>query len=226
MNQKRKILLAVMVGVMCVVAKPTVTKAALQANGDTPATYTVDHWILNIRKMQEAGGTLGLTDTISETDLTSGNKNLDIHMEKNTEYGAMAILSASSYGNPEKIPDGGTTTGNASGIKINFNKEWVAAATAEFASDNFKKAAGRYKNIYTTTYEPKVGDAVGETSGWHGSLGKNWLRDGIDYGLLRTYSNSIFEYFGSLNIGTGNDYVAERNNQWSSRGVVIVGSGL
>ena len=63
-------------------------------------------------------------------------------------------------------------------------------------------------------------------SGWHGSLGKNWLRDGIDYGLLRTYSNSIFEYFGSLNIGTGNDYVAERNNHWSSRGVVIVGSGL
>ena len=226
MNQKRKILLAVMVGVMCVVAKPTVTKAALQANGDTPATYTVDHWILNIRKMQEAGGTLGLTDTISETDLTSGNKNLDIHMEKNTEYGAMAILSASSYGNPEKIPDGGTTTGNASGIKINFNKEWVAAATAEFASDNFKKAAGRYKNIYTTTYEPKVGDAVGETSGWHGSTPRDWIQASwsMHMGVIRDYEASIFSYY--CGGGTGADPGAHRTVPWQSRGVVIVGSGL
>ena len=163
MKKKKMLLLILMMTIGIIVGKGNSSQAALQSNGGSPATKKVNDWLWQIRTMQATGGTLGLTDTISGTNLTSGNKNLDIHMEKNTEYGAMAILSASSYGNPEKIPDGGTTTGNASGIKINFNKEWVAAATAEFASDNFKKAAGRYKNIYTTTYEPKVGDAVGET---------------------------------------------------------------
>ena len=50
-------------------------------------------------------------------------------MEKNTEYGAMAILSASSYGNQSKIESGGTTTGNKSGVYINLNKEWVSAGS-------------------------------------------------------------------------------------------------
>ena len=56
--------------------------------------------------------------------LTSNNPNLDIHMEKNTEYGAMAILSASAYGNQNVIGDGETTTGNKSGVYMKLNKEW------------------------------------------------------------------------------------------------------
>ena len=31
------------------------SKAVLQSNGNTPATYNVDNWMLNIRKMEELG---------------------------------------------------------------------------------------------------------------------------------------------------------------------------
>ena len=98
--------------------------AVLQANGGTKAKYSFAEFILKIRQMESLGGTLGLTETINTTTLlpTSESNNLDIHMEKNTEYGAIAILSVSSYGNPNKINDGQTSTGNKTGIVFNGNR--------------------------------------------------------------------------------------------------------
>lgn len=146
---------------------PNTANAALQSNGGTPILKTIDQWMLQIRQMQSAGGTLGLTDTINETGLTSTNTNLDIHMEKNTEYGAMAILSASSYGKPDIVNSGETTTGNKTGVVINLNNELVAAGIVNSAS-TYKNALKRYKNTYTMLYVAKVGDAIKETEGWHG----------------------------------------------------------
>ena len=115
-------------------------------------------------------------------------------MEKNTEYGAMAILSASSYGNPGKIENGQTTTGNETGVVINLNKEWVAAGQLLDLSV-FTNANGRYKNSYTPTYSAKVGDAITETKGWHGSTSSVWLSESqfpryaeTIAGLIRAYS--------------------------------------
>lgn len=154
-----------------VLTNTVTSKAALQANGNTSKPDTIENWLLNIRKMEETGGTLGLTDTINTTDLTSSastSNNLDIHMEKNTEYGAMAILSASAYGNQNKINSGETTTGNKSGVYINLNKEWVSAGSLTGYAQ-FENANVKYKNAYTTKYVAKVGDAISETAGWHES---------------------------------------------------------
>ena len=98
--------------------------AVLQANGGTMVQKNIYNWLIEIRQMESLGGTLGLTETINTTTLlpTSESNNLDIHMEKNTEYGAIAILSASSYGNPNKINDGQTSTGNKTGIVFNGNR--------------------------------------------------------------------------------------------------------
>ena len=112
MKKKKMLLLILMMTIGIVMGKGTNSQATLQSNGGSPATKDINGWITGIRQMQATGGTLGLTDTINGTNLTSGNKNLDIHMQKNTEYGAMVILSASSYGNPNPITDGQTTTGN------------------------------------------------------------------------------------------------------------------
>ena len=195
--------------------------------------------MINVRKMEETGGTLGLTDSINSTDLTSNGEssnNIDIHMQKNTEYGAMAILSASSYGNQNVIANGETTTGNETGVYIYYNAEWVAAGVLQ-GVENFTNANSKYKNQYQDlSYIEMNGDAIIETRGWHDAALGNWLDTsygahlGADpwnaAGLLRGESNGIFSYNGCAT-------ACNRTNWWSlspyatnphyTRAVIVVG---
>ena len=144
-------------------------------------------------------------------------------MEKNTEYGAMAILSASSYGNQSKIENGGTTTGNKSGVYINLNKEWVSAGNiTELGA--YRNANGKYKNVYTTSYIAKNGDAISETAGWHGSGASNWMNKDTECGLLRAYSGSIFSYCGYSDYNMIKD--GYYTKPWSTRACIVVGTGF
>ena len=197
MKVKNKILTAMVFGtILSGLIIPNKANAVLQSNGGTPATRNLNDWLLQIRQMQEIGGTLGRTDTINTTNLTSGATDLDIHMEKNTEYGAMAILSASAYGNPNKINDGETTTGNSTGIVININSEWVSA---------------------------KAGDAINETSEWHNAVnGGPWDLGNYGCGLLRAYSGSIFSYHCYRAYSNIPDVLTVHY----SRACIVVGTGL
>ena len=227
MRVKEKILVSLIgISTVLLIINPVKSKAALQANGNPGKADTINNWLINIRKMEATGGTLGLTGGVNANLTSSAVNNLDIHMQKNTEYGAMAILSASAYGNQKKIADGQTTTGNKSGIYIKLNKEWVAAGCNELGSNvaNFKNAVGKYKNIYTISYAAKVGDAITETNGWHGSGASQWLTNLNYSGLLRSYAGSLFSYYGNFSNtqGTGANYTLV----YSSRAVIVVGSGL
>ena len=234
---------------MLFVITPVKAQAALQSNGGTPEIKSLNDWVLQVRNMQSSGGTLGRADTINTTDLTSNATDLDIHMEKNTEYGAMAILSASSYGNPGKIENGQTTTGNETGIIINLNKEWVAATTNNTdtyyirdLTKNMINAKDRYKNIYDSKYVAKYGDAMNETVGWHGSYSNTWEFD-YTTGLLRGYAGSLFSYYArkseemnwssprvydsGVGCYEGNGHnVARGIQKWTTRAVVVVGENL
>ena len=217
---------------------PTISQAALQSNGNTSAKYNINEWIWKVREMQGAGGTLGLTDSIDWDKeggkyLTSNNPNLDIHMEKNTEFGAMAILSASSYGNPNPIGNGETTTGNITGVVINFDNEWVAAGQITSAT-TYAVATSRYKDNYTTNYVAKAGDAIEETKQWH--MEKNddhytWITLDTTAGLLRSGKGwmgygGIFAYYGNGNRNNTRDMPARYNKTWASRAVIVVGTGI
>lgn len=198
-KQKFNILLGVILFTIIVLLANN-SNAVLQSNGDTPATKNIGTWLLEVRKMQTSGGTLGLSDTIDTTTLTSNNTNLDIHMEKNSEYGAMVLLSASSYGKLDKVNDGETTTGNKSGIYMNINKEWVAATV----NNVFSGYADRYKNIYNNSYSAKIGDAMTETSGWHGSESYwNNVTFNSPIGIVRAYTNGIFSYWKTYHYSNG-----------------------
>lgn len=222
MKIKKKFLVGILAASMaCIILQPNKANAALQSNGGTPTTKNVNDWILQIRQMQELGGTLGRTDIVSTTDLTSNATDLDIHMEKNTEYGAMAILSASAYGNPNPIGEGETTTGNSTGIVINLDKEWVAAGTIS-KSTIYTDANERYKNIYTTVYSPKDGDAIIETQGWHGSSSSVWFNSNENGGLLRAYGGSLFSYYASSSNRGNAPYTAS----FYSRAAIVVGTGI
>lgn len=214
------------------------SNAVLNSNGSTPVKQTPNNWIINIRKIESLGGGLGLTETI-KSDLTpsSASNSLDIHMEKNTEYGTMAILSASSYGNPNKIASGGTTTGNETGIVMNLNNEWTAAVSSYLNSNysNMKNASSRYINVYPTTYVKKIGDAITETAGWHGSNTSVWTKYNNDgtfqacAAVLRSRSGSgsifsyTFECFGETN---GHSYPGTITIPYASRAAVVCGEGI
>ena len=230
MKVKNKILTIMVVGVaLSTLIIPNKANAALQSNGGTPAKKNFRDWALQIRQMQEMGATLGRTDKIDTNTLISNATDLDIHLEKNIEYGAMAILSASAYGNPSKINDGETTTGNSTGIVININKERVSAwPDARISSDILGNYNKRYYDLYEINngmmpISYKSGDALNETYKWHGA--GEWA--GFNYqncGIIRAYSNSIFGFYG----GDGGEgyYNCNYTVPQASRACIVVGTGL
>ena len=138
---------------------------------------------------------------------------------KSTEYGAIAILSASGYGNPEKIPTSweGTTTGNNTGILVNSSqRQWVAGTASALSGVD-----ARYYDLYTdSNTSAKVGDALGTASttnpgcaGWHSASNSTWVWSSNPY-FLRG-SSGMFS-FGNFN-ASATSY---------ARGVVVCGVGL
>ena len=242
-KMKKLTLLILTTTAILVITSPIVSKSALQSNGGTAAKYNRNTWMQQIRNMETLGGSLGLEDTINTTNMKSSateSNNLDIHMQKNTEYGAMAILSASEYGNPNKIANGETTTGNKTGIVIPYTNEW----TATQYTDRLEKTsyANRYINYYVgSNLEKKNGDATIETQGWHKTLyfyangqkfnGTHEYRPG---GLVRNCNNGIFSFNNSYGLcfingsawysgSVSRDTTAFLSNSYTSRAVVVIG---
>ena len=201
------------------------SKAVLQANDNTAATYNLSAWMLNVRKMEELGGAMGLSESVSTENLTStSSNNIDVHMEKNSEYGALVILSASSYGKPDKVDNDQTTTGNATGVLMKINSEWVAAGATTYAT-NYAKAKARYKDVYTTSPTSKPGDALIETKSWHGAE-SGWLSYNNEMGFIRARVNSIFSYTGSNLTGNPSTSPTNIGMLHPTRAVVVSGEGL
>ena len=107
MKSKKIIIILMLIISFSLIFQINTVQAALQSNENAGVTKNRDTWMKEIRKMETSGESLGLEETQNE-NLTFKEKSnkLDIHMQKNTEYGAMALLSASAYGNPEKIGNG------------------------------------------------------------------------------------------------------------------------
>ena len=140
------------------------SQAALQANSTTHATgktATGASWIQSIREMEASGQTMGLNETINANLTPTSSNNIDVHMMRTTEYGAMAILSASGFGWSGKLADAPvkSTTGNVTGVYVPGNRyEWTAGVNN--ASTVGKDA--RYYDLYTGSQtSAKVGDALG-----------------------------------------------------------------
>lgn len=173
---------------------------------------------------------MGLNETIN-TDLTSASSNnIDVHMMRTTEYGAMAILSASGFGYSGRLQDAPvkSTTGNVTGVYVTGNRwEWTAGVRR--ASTVGKDA--RYYDLYTINNQAsaKVGDALGldtyttnpGCSGWHGASSAVWL-NGENPGFLRG-NGGMFSFNGSSYSSNGAVWASYN---YYGRGVAVVGTGL
>ena len=235
--KKTKEMLVLMLFTIILLTIPTLSQAALQANGSGSSTKSVDGWMSSIRQMESQGGTLGLTGSASlnqqpgEDGKLADSNNLDIHMQKNTEYGAMAILSASSYGKSTPVhvtTDGSlsTTTGNKSGVYMSLNKEWVAAGQISY-STTYKNANLKYRNPYTTARKSLPGDATFECQGWHNTgtnVSSDWFNRYDCSAVLRANSGSIFSFHAFEGTNWDNGDIAYYGKKWASRAVVVLGA--
>ena len=222
MKEKTKVkLLALAIMLVTMTLMPIgQVKAALQANPNTQYTKqdSATNWISNFRKMEIAGGAMGLNETLN-SDLTSssGSNGIDVHMMRTTEYGAIAILSASGYGNPSNAKAITSTTGNETGVMVNTNQwEWNAGG---LQGHIFSGVNNRYFDTYTSNQDSaRAGDALGSskttnpgTERWHSASKSDWV-DSYDPCFKRGYGG-IF----SFGYGGGDCY---------GRGVVVCGAGL
>ena len=195
-------------------------KAALQANPNTHVKKTdiPTNWMSNIRKMEETNGAMGLSESLN-LDLTSKeSNNIDVHMMRTTEYGAIAILSASGYGNSKTLQNSSikTTTGNKTGVYFTGTTwEWNAGG---LQNSIFGGVNAKYYDSYTgSSSSAKVGDAFG-CGEWHSSS---------KYGY---WCDVVYPYFvrdggGLFSLDNGS-YTKGSHINSVSRGVAVCGIGL
>ena len=233
----RKIITLIMLSLVAVILLSSKVQANYQSvpTGNSKEA-TATEWITGIRQMESSGNGMGLKETIDTTTglATTETNNIDVHMLKNTEYGAIVLLGASDYGKQgtditaRRMDTGAvtgtsaqaSTTGNKYGIYEigyismitgnNTNYEWTAGGGTSFLSG----IASRYINRYTTAdSSARAGDATVETKNWHGSSNAYWLSV-ANYGFNRGYRGAFSFYNGG-----------ESNSNYARAGVVV-GVGL
>ncbi len=162
---------------------------------------------------------MGLSETYNPDYTSTSSNGIDVHMMKSTEYGAIAILSASGYGNPKKLQESTikTTTGNKTGVYFSgANWEWVAGGGA---GNPVSGMNARYYDKYGGDISTaKAGDALGNynsanpgCAGWHSASYSIWAGS---YYFVRG-NGGLFSFY---------DFYSYDSN--FGRGVAVCGAGL
>ncbi len=253
---KNKKILIFMLIVFCMIVLLTSTVHAsfqsIGVNKPFEASYddyneetldTLEKFMLEIRRMETSGAGLGLNETIDSNTLLSETSNkIDVHMQKNTEYGAVVLLGASNFGKQgqtiedRKMQKGSITgatkqassTGNKYGvyelsyyIDPNAKNQMSSASGYYYDStvsviENFlnsNRIANRYVDIYKNG-TPKIGDATIETLNWHGDADS----EKFSTKKGRIISRGTISPFSFLE--------DEGSFLESSRAVIVVGEGV
>lgn len=166
--KKKKMIIGVVI-ILGMALLPVSSKAVLQANPNTNGTKvdTAENWLLTVRNMEKKNQAMGLEETIdsSTKKATSESNGIDVHMIKSTEWGSVAILSASGYGNSKWLQNSEikSTTGNKSGVYFPLTKvgEWVAGNGYALSADK------KYWDAYTADdgrKSARCGDAIGTSA--------------------------------------------------------------
>lgn len=214
-KNKILILLVTILGIFCL--NIGTVNAALQANPNTQYTKTdtPGNWMVNFRNMEKTGQAMGLSETLNEKLTSTSSNGIDVHMCKTTEYGAVAILSASGYGNPSNDKAITTTTGNSTGVILNTDN-WENTAGG-LSGSIFGGVDKRYYDEYTDSNgSAKVGDAFA-CAGWHMALPPYWV----------TSADPFFGrgWLGIFSYSRGYSEYLSRDDGFC-RGVAVCGEGL
>lgn len=212
------------------------SQATLQSNPNTQYKMVKqkEAWIGSIREMENVNEAMGLSEERNASLTSTKSNNIDVHFMKSTEYGAIAILSASGYGNSSNEKVITSTTGNNTGMILDTNVyEYVSGFVA--AVEGVEE---RYYNVYG---DVKVGDAMNTCAGWHSASSSRGVTQSahISGRLVRGYGG-IFSYDGMVSYSTSayadssavfllNGLPSNRlraNHLAFGRGVAVCGEGL
>lgn len=224
MNIKSKKLLVVFAVVLIVtVIAPIRSNAGLQANkgGTSLERVSVSEFFKGSRFMETQYGTLGKNAVFDDKYVDTTGNGIDSHMILNTEWGTVAMLTASSFGAGKEITGNSdsTSTGNESGIYnlANGMTEYTATVNGRDMNGNrwLQKADARYYNKYEGGGTRFYGDAT-ECINWLGAT--NSYKNNLEtYPSLYRGIKSLFGY-------TITDAAGEPN--MTSRAVVVCGENL
>ena len=238
-NTKALKILVILFAIILIMAMlmPTAFAASnLQSNPTTGSSLQkkyASEWMIPIRNMEQGYANSGASEELNADATSKTSNDIDVHMMKTTEYGAMAILSASEYGIGNKVTttaqgnNSGSLTGNKTGVIID-TKVWEC--TASTAGDDFtvsdKKINEIYYNKYSVSEESaRGGDALIDCMEWHNSAAGKWPQRS-NGGILR--GNGGLFSFG--NYGYGGYYYYSPNHAgsgtWCARGVAVCGAGF
>lgn len=199
MKKVNKIAVIFIIMIVMLIGFTSAVKANYQSNDGTKVSDTLTTFSPGIRAMEGSGQVMGFTETFNTSTLkaTTSSNNIDVHMVKNTEWGAMALLSASQdygkkgSGTARYVVKGSglkTTTGNAYGIYISGNKNVTAGGGHTLATER----DARYKDVYNSAGARKNGDAL---LNWHEKASAKTVGTWYDSVYFRG-GNGIFSFDG------------------------------
>lgn len=239
---KRKFYVILFIFLVAILALTINSEAAYQSRPNFSALVntTSNDFFKNIRMMESADGPMGLSATFetssTEVKETSSSNNIDVHMIKNSEWGAAVLLASSGYGAGSDNNAGTWTTGpnNYTGIYGMGNGNWEYTASFCKQGGSNVTGAASYNSIlhhyqgtkYVDQYVNKnnqatadydtftviKGDAIIDVMGLHSGNKDLVTSDGPVFTRGR---NGVFAF--------------SRNNGGSyltSRGVAVCGAGL
>ena len=187
-----------------------------------------------IRQMESSTGPMGLNAEIDSSTgaETSQSNGIDVHMIKNTEWGAVTLLMDSDFGakaagtGKSLAEDVRSTTGNATGVYEMYSGwEYVAGVYENMTSETYRanlynaihnganlkpsKYVNAYSNptdVYTDYSGQKPGDATGETARWKSASTANFVASDSPVFIRGLSGAFLFE----RHIGIGSSYLSSR----------------
>ena len=152
---KRKFYTILSIFFVVIIALTISSEAAYQSrpNFSSLVNTTTNSFFENIRKMESAEGPMGLNAEfrVSDTEVTetSSSNNIDVHMIKNSEWGAAVLLAASGYGAGRDDDAGTWTTGpnNYTGIYGMGNSNWEYTASYCQKGGSTTTSSASYRSI-------------------------------------------------------------------------------
>ncbi len=250
--QAKLVFIIAIIFALIMLITPTTQAGYQSIRTGNPVDESATTWIKTIRQMEGESQGMGLNETIDTSSTstlvaTTDPNNIDVHLLKNTEYGATILLGASDYGKQgssiadRRMDKGSTsigtsvqasTTGNVSGVyELGYGAikrgdfEWVAAGGETFINTNINK---NYINRYTTNRDSaKIGDAMIQ---WHEETNFTWFGwlQSSNLGIGRG-NNGTFAYYSSSGTSSGSNRIHNATTASSNglaRPAIISGTGL
>ena len=177
---RQKIILTnILISIMCIIANITYAvrgekienpEVVIQSKEtqDTLTQVNITDLFYYAREMECEGGALGLNAVINMDGTENTTNNIDSHLIKNTEYGAVILLTASQYGqgkyNTSNINSvASSSTGNKYGIYQLAGNKWeyttgILMSYKDKDTGEIKDINTSYTNVFRNTINNKYYD--------------------------------------------------------------------